>query len=81
MVYDYARISTKSQVKDGNSLEVQVEILKTSGSSKIYSDAFTGTKSDRPQFSKLMNEIASSEILSLLQKWIVLQEVYHKGVA
>lgn len=44
MIYGYSRVSTKSQAKDGNSLEAQEAALKAAGAQKIYSDAFTGTK-------------------------------------
>ena len=46
MIYGYRRVSTKSQAKDGNSLEAQEAALKAAGAQKIYSDAFTGTKTD-----------------------------------
>ena len=48
MVYGYARVSTKGQAKDGNSLEAQEKVLKEAGAMEIYADAFTGTKADRP---------------------------------
>lgn len=44
MIYGYARVSTKGQAKDGNSLEVQVKSLKDAGATEIFTDAFTGTK-------------------------------------
>ena len=31
MIYGYARVSTKGQAKDGNSLESQIEILRENG--------------------------------------------------
>ena len=51
----YARVSTKGQAKDGNSLEVQKAALIEAGAveSSIYIDTFTGTKMDRPEFNKL----------------------------
>ncbi len=49
MVYGYARVSTKGQAKDGNSLEAQESALRAAGAAEIYSDAFTGTKSHRPE--------------------------------
>ena len=52
MIYGYRRVSTKSQAKDGNSLEAQEAALKAAGAQKIYSDAFTGTKSHRPELDK-----------------------------
>ena len=63
MIYGYARVSTKGQAKDGNSLEAQEKALKEAGATKIYTDAFTGTKTDRPEFDKLMNELRSGDTL------------------
>jgi DNA invertase Pin-like site-specific DNA recombinase len=54
MKYGYARVSTVHQ-----DLESQLQALKNEGCEKIYSEKFTGTKSDRPKF---------QELLSLLQK-------------
>ncbi|MBE5961059.1 MAG: recombinase family protein [Lachnospiraceae bacterium] len=63
MVYGYARVSTKGQAKDGNSLESQEMKLKENGAEKIYIDSFTGTKIDRPQLAELMNKIQSGDTL------------------
>ena len=63
MVYGYARVSTKGQAKDGNSLESQEKQLKDNGALKIYNDSFTGTKMDRPEFDKLMKEIKEGDTL------------------
>ena len=49
MVYGYARVSTKLQETDGNSLEAQEEQLRASGAVAIYRDTFTGTKAERPE--------------------------------
>ena len=46
MIYGYARVSTKGQAKDGNSLDAQEKALRESGANEIYVDAFTGTKTD-----------------------------------
>ena len=54
MIYGYARVSTKGQAKDGNSLEAQENALRSAGASEIYADAFTGTKTHRPELDKLM---------------------------
>lgn len=40
MIYGYARVSTKGQAKDGNSLEAQENALRLAGATEIYSDAF-----------------------------------------
>ena len=41
MIYGYARVSTKGQARDGNSLDRQAAILKEAGATKIYYDSFT----------------------------------------
>lgn len=63
MIYGYARVSTKGQAKDGNSLEVQENALRAAGAVEIYVDAFTGTKTDRPEFEKLMKQLQSGDTL------------------
>ncbi|PEZ55070.1 MULTISPECIES: recombinase family protein [Bacillus cereus group] len=49
MKYGYARVSTVSQ-----ELEVQLTALENEGCDKIYSEKFTGTKSDRPQLQEVL---------------------------
>lgn len=90
MIYGYARVSTKSQAKESNSLEAQVEILKSNGATKIYSDAFTGTKSNRPEFNELLREISNGDTLiitkldrfarSLAQGSTLVSELLEKGI-
>lgn len=63
MIFGYARVSTKGQAKDGNSLEAQEKLLKESGAEKIYIDSFTGAKLERPEFDKLLNQINSGDML------------------
>lgn len=63
MVYGYARVSTKGQAKDGNSLEAQASAIKAAGAEKVYSDAFTGTKKNRPELDKLLSEIKEGDKL------------------
>ena len=63
MIYGYARVSTKGQAKDGNSLEAQTEALRSAGAETIFVDSFTGTKMDRPEFSKLMNLLQERDTL------------------
>lgn len=62
-IYGYARVSTKGQAKDGNSLESQIETLKENGAVEIYSDSFTGTKTDRPEFNKLLEVLKPGDTL------------------
>lgn len=42
VIYGYIRVSTKTQAKDGNSLETQVKVLRGAGVSEINKDAFIG---------------------------------------
>ncbi len=63
MIYGYARVSTKGQAKDGNSLESQEQQLKEYGAVEIYSDSFTGTKLDRPQLDKLLDKLQDGDTL------------------
>ena len=57
MIYGYARVSSKGQARDGNSLESQVETLKANGAEIVFKDSFTGTKIDRPEFDKLLSVV------------------------
>lgn len=63
MIWGYARVSTKGQAKDGNSLESQEQLLKQNGAIEIYKDSFTGTKIERPEFDKLLNELQDGDTL------------------
>ncbi len=63
MIYGYARVSTTGQAKDGNSLEGQENLLKENGATKIYCDAFTGTKIDRPELNKLLDVVAPGDTI------------------
>lgn len=40
-----------------------MEQLRTAGAEKIYSDSFTGTKMERPEFQKLLNNLKSGDTL------------------
>ena len=55
MVYGYARVSTKGQSANGNSLQDQVERLTAAGCTKVFEESFTGTKMERPEFNKLLS--------------------------
>ena len=63
MIYGYARVSTKGQAKDGNSLAVQERALIDSGATSIYYDSFTGTKTDRPELNKLISLLNEGDTL------------------
>lgn len=90
MVYGYARVSTKTQAKDGNSLEAQENALRAAGATEIYADAFTGTKSHRPELDKLLEVMQSGDTLkvtkldriarSATQGIELIQSLLNKGV-
>ncbi|MGW6301596.1 recombinase family protein [Peribacillus butanolivorans] len=58
MKYGYARVSTVAQ-----DLESQLQSLKAEGCEEIYSEKFTGTKKDRPQFKALIERLESGDTL------------------
>ncbi len=63
MVYGYARVSTKGQAKDGNSIEAQIETLSSAGAKEIYKEAFTGTTTKRPELEKLLKKLQKGDTL------------------
>lgn len=58
MKYGYARVSTVSQ-----ELEVQLTALENEGCDNIYSEKFTGTKSDRPQLQEVLSILKEGDTL------------------
>lgn len=63
MIKGYCRVSTKGQL-DGNGLEVQEkEILDKYSNAEIVKEAFTGAKTDRPIFNKLIEELQEGDTL------------------
>ena len=63
MIYGYARVSTQMQAKDGNSLEAQERLLRKNGAEEVYADAFTGTKTHRPELDRLLDELQAGDTL------------------
>ena len=61
MIYGYARVSTKGQQRDGNSLEAQVKALQEHGATVIYKDSFTGMKKHRPELDKLLSVLKKGD--------------------
>lgn len=90
MLYGYARVSTKGQATDGNSLEDQTNKLREAGAVKIFTDSFTGTKIDRPEFDKLLAALKEGDTLvvtkldriarSAIKGSELIQELLDKGV-
>lgn len=63
MTFGYARVSTKTQARDGNSLDAQQAALTAAGAEKIYTDTFTGTKMDRPEWDRLRAQLRRGDVL------------------
>lgn len=91
MIYGYARVSTRTQAKDGNGIEAQVDALMKAGATKIYKEAFTGTTTDRPEFDRLKRELRPGDTLvvtkldrvarSASEGSKLIQELLSKGVS
>lgn len=63
MIYGYARVSTRGQARDGNSIEGQEQMLRDAGCEVIYAESWTGTRMDRPKFTELMGKLRSGDRL------------------
>ena len=63
MIYGYARVSTATQGRDGNSLEDQVAALEKYGCTEIITEAFTGKTMERPKFQQLLSQIQEGDTL------------------
>lgn len=57
MIYGYARVSTATQGRDGNSLEEQVSSLEKYGCQEIITEAFSGKTMERPKFNSLFRSL------------------------
>ncbi|OJD62932.1 recombinase family protein [Bacillus sp. NH11B] len=58
MRYGYARVSTIAQ-----DLEFQIQALQAEGCEVIYKEKFTGTKTDRPEFNKVLEALQEGDTL------------------
>ncbi|MGG3450116.1 recombinase family protein [Domibacillus aminovorans] len=58
MKYGYARVSTV-----GQDLQVQLDMLEKEGCDKVYSEKFTRTKADRPEFQKVLAALEAGDTL------------------
>ena len=71
-------------------MEAQERALKEAGANEIYIDAFTGTKTDRPEFDKLMERIEEGDTLivtkldrfarSMMQGSVLVSDLIEKGI-
>lgn len=63
VVYGYARVSSKGQARDGNSIEAQTDALKFAGAVEVYTDVYTGTTTERPELERLLMELRPGDTL------------------
>lgn len=63
MIYGYARVSSKAQQRDGNSLEEQRKQLTQLGAQEIVEECYTGTTVQRPKFNELIDRLDSGDTL------------------
>ena len=90
MIYGYARVSTATQGRDGNSLEDQVAALERYGCQKIVQEAFTGKTMDRPKFLRLLEDLQEGDTLvvckldrfarTAIEGVQVVRELFERGI-
>lgn len=61
--YGYMRVSTIKQQLHGNSLEDQEAALRSAGAEIFYTDTYTGTTTDRPEFNKLCAAVQPGDVI------------------
>lgn len=85
MIYGYARVSTV-----GQDLEAQLQQLGANGAKILFSEKFTGTKKDRPEFIKLLKVLKAGDTLivtkldrfarSTVDAITIVKELFTRGV-
>jgi len=63
VICGYARVSTKYQEKEGNSLEAQEKQLKDAGAKIVFKDSYSGSTLERPQFTELRKALEAGDTL------------------
>ena len=90
MIYGYARVSTATQGREGNSLEDQVAALEKYGCHEIVKEAFTGKTMDRPNFLSLLDRLQEGDTLvvckldrfarTAIEGVQVVRELFERGI-
>lgn len=75
MIYGYARVSSKVQLK-GNSLEEQRLELKKNGCQDVIVEQFTGTTTARPKFERLVKKLKPGDTLVVCKLDRIARNVY-----
>lgn len=63
MICGYARVSTKFQEREGNSLEAQEEQLKEAGAKVIFQESYSGATLDRPHLNELKKALEPGDTM------------------
>ena len=58
MIWGYARVST-----DGQSVEAQVNELRSAGAEKVFRETASGAQTDRAQLARVMRELSADDVL------------------
>ena len=90
MIYGYARVSTATQGRDGNSLEDQVSALTAYGCQEIIQEAYTGKTMERPAFQGLLKRLSAGDtlVVTKLDRFArtaidgvqTVRDLFHRGV-
>lgn len=92
MIYGYCRVSTRKQLTDGNSLQAQVEEIKVRyENAEVIEEQYTGTSTDRPIFTELVQKLNAGDTLvvtkldrlarNTVEGIQVVESLFAKGVA
>lgn len=80
MVCGYARVSTKIQEKNGNSLISQEDLLRNSGARLVYKESYSGATLNRPRLNELIHALEPGDTL-MVTKLDRLARSAHQGIA
>ncbi|MBU3093917.1 recombinase family protein [Clostridium sp. CM028] len=92
MILGYVRVSTKKQLKEGHSIEVQTrDILDRYNGAEIRVEQYTGTTTDRPIFNKLIEDLKQGDTLvvtkldrlarNTVEGISIVQDLFNKGIS
>jgi len=92
VIIGYARVSTRGQLKEGHSIEVQTRnILDRYDDAEIRVEQYTGTTMDRPIFNKLIEDLKQGDTLvvtkldrlarNTVEGISIVQKLFNKGIS
>lgn len=92
MIYGYCRVSTRGQLTEGHSIEVQKQdILSRYSDAHIEYEQYTGTTIERPIFNKVIDNLKQGDTLvvtkldrmarNTVEGIQIVQKLFDKGIA